>query len=329
MAARVFRFLIVSDRQPSGGRFQPPDTGMPMLRAYTNAIKALKSTIKVNGEEVPWDMDPYLKLIEGIDAVQQGEISASYDHSPFATDHDYLTSFDRFQCEIDFAHIHRFLPAYLIAEQGKTLLELPWGLSSGEWSFLNILSRIFDAHPQDVFGKKEGLEIEDENQPQRVPPFPFIILDEPCLHFHPAWQRNLVKYLVDLVPKIISGTQSQIIFSTHSPLTVADLPKHHIQFMKIDADDNISVSIPDVDFNTFGGDPLSMYRTAFGIQDGYFSGFARDKMEEYFDPIIKGRYFTPKEEVLMRKFVEMVGDETVRYKLKQLIDEKKKGNGQA
>ncbi|MBL0017618.1 MAG: AAA family ATPase [Bacteroidetes bacterium] len=326
MAARVFRHLIHIGVHPLGGRWKAPDPNLSMIDAYRTAIKSLRDEIRVGEEYIKYDQLPYLKFIELIDAVEENQAIGWYErlgNRNLAS--DFLNARDVFQCQIALEVFSKFLPYYIEALQGNVMFEITWGLSGGEWALLNILSRIFAAYPQAIYGNiLSNDDLEEESAEEKVaPPFPIILLDEPCLHFHPEWQRDLVKNLVELVPQIISGTKSQIIFSTHSPLTVADLPMEHVQILKISAEDEISVLTPTQDFNTFGGDPFTLYRKAFGIQDTYFSGFAREKMEEFFAPIIEGRAFSTEEEDKMRKFARMVGDEAVRYKLLQLIDEKR------
>ncbi len=330
MAARVFRYLVFSNAQPFGGRFMPPEASLPMAEAYLKAIRGMRIEKEQNGEKVATDLSPYMELIKFIDSMQEGQVIGEYEQKG-NTSHtsDFYHFMDTFQCRIRRAAIEKLLPSYIATGIETPLFEFAWGLSSGEWAFLNILSRVRAAaleHSSQFAKRVQEAETKEEAVPEK--PILLLLFDEPCLHFHPEWQRNLIKHFVDLIPKMIDGWKCQIIFTTHSPLTTADLPKEHVVLMQLDDDGRTKIRRPPDDFNTFGGDPFTLYRKGFGIKDGFFSGFARDKMEEYFAPILKGASMSPEERSQMLKFANMVGDEFVKDQLLQLIDKNGGKDGQ-
>lgn len=50
-----------------------------------------------------------------------------------------------------------------------------------------------------------------------------VLVDEPELHQHPAWQRTFLPALLDAVRHVASGAAVQIIAATHSPLVLASM----------------------------------------------------------------------------------------------------------
>lgn len=191
-------------------------------------------------------------------------------------------------------------------------LEFGWGMSAGELSFLNTLSRLH------AFLKKGFSDV----------PHLILFMDEPDLHFHPEWQGNLVDYLVHYIGKMLGEAQTcQILFTTHSPLSVRDLPKEHVIFMR-KGDSRIQVNDWEIEtqlaeekgheLQTFGTDLLSLYKIGFGTQDVFFSKFARRKLNEVFKKALDNESVSKEERAAMNKFADMVGDRVLRESLKRL-----------
>ncbi len=72
-----------------------------------------------------------------------------------------------------------------------------------------------------------------------------VLIDEFDNHLHPKWQRELVKKLSDLFPKV------QFIVSTHSPIPFLGAPKNSI-FIKVDRDKEHGIRVKklDIDIST-------------------------------------------------------------------------------
>jgi predicted ATP-binding protein involved in virulence len=71
-----------------------------------------------------------------------------------------------------------------------------------------------------------------------------VVIDELDLHLHPKWQKELVKQLTKLFPKI------QFIASTHSPIPILGAPKNSIIInVNRNTEDGITAEKLDVDFS--------------------------------------------------------------------------------
>ncbi|MGJ1194611.1 AAA family ATPase [Sphingobacterium siyangense] len=89
------------------------------------------------------------------------------------------------------------------------------GLSSGEKSFLHLLSRIH--------AKIKDLDRNSENI--------VLLLDEPEIAFHPEWQLNFVNFLLKFIREEFRKFKCQVIITSHSPLIISDFPAEHIVFL--------------------------------------------------------------------------------------------------
>lgn len=94
-----------------------------------------------------------------------------------------------------------------------------------------------------------------------------IVFDEVELYFHPEMQRTFIKDLLDLISKSgIGDCQLNIIFITHSPFILSDIPKQNILFLEIDEESEKSKPIIYEGDNTFGANIHEMLINGFFIE---------------------------------------------------------------
>jgi hypothetical protein len=116
--------------------------------------------------------------------------------------------------EIISALVHQ----YRLAFSDSSWLKFGWaGISSGEQSMITLFSRFYDLVKAQ--GKALGKKV-------------LVLIDEGTESFHPEWQRNFVKYLIDFVPGLFSeGSELQFVLTTNSPLLLSDFPKQNVVFV--------------------------------------------------------------------------------------------------
>jgi hypothetical protein len=112
---------------------------------------------------------------------------------------------------------------------------LEW-LSDGEQSFLGRLC-LFT-----LLGTTEAL----------------ILLDEPEVHFNDYWKRQIV-YLLDAA---LTGRQSHVLITSHSSITLTDVPREDIVILQRDANFTSHASRPGM--QTFAADPSDIIVHVFG-----------------------------------------------------------------
>lgn len=124
-------------------------------------------------------------------------------------------------------------------------LKFDWNLSTGESNFLNLYSIIYDAY----------LNIHENTSN-----FIYLIIDEADFSFHPEWQANYIKSLLQFVSSLFNDFPIQIILATHSPILLSDFPKHNVLYLKNDAIEN---STKENKFDTFGQNIYDLFSNSF------------------------------------------------------------------
>lgn len=135
-----------------------------------------------------------------------------------------------------------------------------------------------------------------------------IILDEIELYFHPEMQRKFIKNLLDKIKKINTlNIDLNILFITHSPFILSDIPKQNVLFLdliKKGDDDNspildekgneqlFSTPAKYKGDNTFGENIHQMLTDGFFISDAK-GAFVKDKIDEFLQ--VYNNYINTKE----------------------------------
>lgn len=145
-------------------------------------------------------------------------------------------------------------------------LQFEWSeLSTGEKAYLNLFSRFYYAKEKD---RKDG-------QGETL----LLLIDEGELGFHFQWQKEYVYNLITLLPHIFGERNIQIIFTTHSPITLSDIPKSNIVFLKKDEDTRETKVVKSKN-NTFAANINELLIDSFFLRDGLAGKFAQEKIGE-------------------------------------------------
>ena len=142
-----------------------------------------------------------------------------------------------------------------------------------------------------------------------------IILEEIELYFHPEWQRTFCHELMDLIYK--SGLQNiraiNILFVTHSPYLLSDIPKTNVLFLK-DGLPNYSMQE-----NTFGSNINGLLKNGFFLPGLPIGEFAHRKINSMFAKLHSAN-FSPNEESLINIYQDIirVGEPAIRHQLMML-----------
>jgi predicted ATP-binding protein involved in virulence len=133
-----------------------------------------------------------------------------------------------------------------------------------------------------------------------------IIFDEIELYYHPEWQRCFINDVLNSFRRInIPSIKSiNIIFVTHSPFILSDIPKQNILFLS-------NLGIPQNESRvekTFGANIHELLKDSFFLENGYMGEFAKGKINETVEYI---EYFSLNAEIISLK------QESEEYKLKR------------
>lgn len=191
-------------------------------------------------------------------------------------------------------------------------------LSSGENALLNFYSVLYEFTQQ-----IDGDKIYDEY---------ILLLDEADLGYHPAWKKRFVNSIVKSLPSFFSFSEKQakiqIIFSTHDPLTLSDIPKQNVVFLDKNSDGLTIISNQNKE--TFGANIHDLLADSFFIEDGLIGDFAKDKIQDLikyliFDEELEEsetniRNLTPWDSVTALRLIQIVREPVVKERLLSLYE---------
>ncbi|NRD19517.1 AAA family ATPase [Winogradskyella eckloniae] len=160
-------------------------------------------------------------------------------------------------------------------------------LSSGETALLNFYSRIY------YYFKKQLIDLESIEKKD----FYIILLDEADMGYHPKWKKSFVKSIVSFLPKFFKTLEAdiQIIFTTHDPLTLSDIPKNNVTYLsKKDSGETYILNTDEVCHKkTFGANIHDLLADSFFLEDGFMGEFA----EEVITDLVNYLTFDVEEEI--------------------------------
>ena len=175
-------------------------------------------------------------------------------------------------------------------------------LSSGEAAFLSMFGRVLNAL-RELRCTQAGI-------------FPVLIfLDEAEAALHPNLQRNLVSNFIRFCERCTEDMDVQIIFASHSPMLLSDIPKGNVCFLR-EKEANVDSHQASIDKlpNTFGANILDLFRLGFFMQQGAVGGFAAHKINLIIHKFRNGDLLDEDEQSV----IEQVGDPLVRSYLRSL-----------
>lgn len=209
-----------------------------------------------------------LKLFNYIyDLVDKIKDEKSISNKTFSTDYDNLVIIKKFQNDIlsdlsrkyfrEKTNIYSFLG--IQATDRK--------LSSGENAMLNFYSILYE------FIK--GVDQKEIHKNY------ILLLDEADLGYHPEWKKKFVNSIVKSLPLFFKfenhHSKIQIIFTTHDPLTLSDIPKQNVLFL--DKNSEGITFINNESKETFGANIHDLLADSFFISDGLIGDFAKEKID--------------------------------------------------
>lgn len=214
-------------------------------------------------------------------------------------------------------------------------------LSFGEKSLLNLYSTLYE------FTLEKNHTRESENY--------LLILDEADLGYHPLWKRKYIDALNKTLPEIFNTLEIkvfdnikkkkvnsemekpkiQIIFTTHDPLTLSDLPNNSIVFLKKDGQFSSVLNIEDFErpTKTFGANISDLISESFFINNGLIGDFAKDKITETIDWINNNKVAKERNMVKFqqdmeyyKKIIFLIDERITKIKLSEMISELEANN---
>lgn len=199
-------------------------------------------------------------------------------------------------------------------EQGQakgTSIELRQ-LSSGERQYVFTLSSI-------VYHLTNLLSVKEENP--KYSNFN-IVIDELEICMHPDYQRMFVLKMLNLLERLELNKDPlnlNILFCTHSPFTLSDIPKQNILYL-----DNGKDVSGDMRQETFGANVNELLSESFFLSGGFMGEFAKSKIMSLVEYLQKPGTSAEADwsQESASALIEIVGDDVIRMQLRSMFAKK-------
>lgn len=145
-----------------------------------------------------------------------------------------------------------------------------------------------------------------------------ICLDEINVFWHPTWQKNFIKEIVDFLITFFQGTKINLILATHSPFILSDLPKENIIFLE----KGKQVYPFDDGKQTFGANIHTLLSHGFFMKDGLMGEFAKDKIDIAIK-YLNQKVLTQKELDYCENIISIIGEPIIKRQLQKMLDSKR------
>jgi hypothetical protein len=169
-----------------------------------------------------------------------------------------------------------------------------------------------------------------------------MFFDEIELSFHPDWQKRLLGNLLYLYRKVSDSRDNDLnihmLFSSHSPFLLSDIPKQNIIFLDTNEEGKCKVLKHDEVMEkqqTFGANIHTLLSNSFFMSDGLMGEFAKGKIENVIEFLRHDEPIQDSEDVdqhdsnltieKVESIISVIGEPLLQVRLKKmLIDYKKR-----
>ena len=194
-------------------------------------------------------------------------------------------------------------------------------LASGERALLNFFSWIY-------FVPKFTQIMREEKKESVLNKNILLLIDEIDLYCHPLWQQKMLAFLIDELKNQYSDKKVQIIFTTHSPIILSDIPRSNVIFLKRE-NDRCKIDDNRLHSETFGANIYKLFNNAFFLgQKGQIGEFSRNKIQVIINKISpkldpeEGAVYheiSKKEAAELEKEIVLIGEPIIRNKLYDML----------
>ena len=156
-----------------------------------------------------------------------------------------------------------------------------------------------------------------------------IILDEIELYFHPAMQQRYVYELLKGIKRLSLKNIKyiNILFSTHSPFILSDLPKSNILYLKADKEGENTEKVKQrlmeaKGQHTFGANIHDLLSHSFYMNEGFMGDVAKEKITSLIEFLTDKRHEEYWDDKKARTFIGQIGEPMLKDSLQDLADKK-------
>ncbi|MBH3470589.1 AAA family ATPase [Pseudomonas putida] len=180
------------------------------------------------------------------------------------------------------------------------------GTSSGQKAYLNLFSSIWNG--------VSSYRLKSDRKRATL-----ICIDEGDLYLHPEWQVEFVERLIKCLPELSDGTV-QIIFTTHSPILISDLPHQCVVVLSQEKESCIGGSDRFAErHKTFAANLYDIYQYSFGLSQKRSGNLSSGYLREVFKLLDKTTLNEQDSEKL-RLALSVVDDDVINFHIRKRVE---------
>lgn len=189
------------------------------------------------------------------------------------------------------------------------------GLSSGEQQFIHTIQSVV-YHVNNL----QSAHLSSSSERAKYKAIN-IIYDEIELYFHPDYQRRFISDLLRAFERIYMNSEKDrinsinILFLTHSPFILSDIPSENILLLELDHKTKKSVPLPKVS-QTFAANINDLLANGFFLDGTLIGKFAENLIRDVIEKIKRGDQLTEKDKTV----IALVGDSFLRSSLQNFMN---------
>ena len=142
-----------------------------------------------------------------------------------------------------------------------------------------------------------------------------LFFDEIEITLHPELQRQLIMNICTFLQSFYKDIKFQIIFATHSPVILSDIPKTNVMFLE-KKEGEYKSRIRNADINSFAGNIGEMYYENFFMQET-IGALAKYEIKNVLE------FIKNKENKQAEYIINSIGDELLKRVLQNKLEERK------
>ncbi len=180
-------------------------------------------------------------------------------------------------------------------------------LSDGEENFLSFFATL---------NEKKLLKYTDTVITKNI----VLLIDEGELTLHPEWQKKYIKYIVDFFKNNFSNHTVHLIFATHSPFLLSDIPKQNIIFLDKDQNGNCKVvNGLKEKRETFGANIHTLLSDSFFMENSLMGEFSKSKIENVIN-FLQDKKTNIRSYDEAEKLISIIGEPILQMKLEKMLE---------
>ena len=149
-----------------------------------------------------------------------------------------------------------------------------------------------------------------------------LLIDEIDLYLHPEWQQEFISVLLNELEKQFPDKKIQLVFSTHSPLLLSDIPKENTVYLRGN-DGKAVVDNRSQHKQTFGRDIYNLLEDSFYIENYSMGKYALDYINSIINILLDEshnyREFEIEQIETLTQRINLIGNDVVKNKLKTML----------